>query len=110
MSEFTFAPGSAADKGGRFALDPAHTLAIGDGERVGVGVDRKQKAHLVWEFGSAQTGVPVPAVASAVASGKVIPPAALVGAFSAMGTLDKLAAAVKAAQEKAAKAAGKAPA
>jgi len=92
-----FTPGSAAEAGGRFTLDPATTLNIGDGERVAVGVDRKSKSHLVWAYGGTQLGVPIPAVASAIASTKVIAPAAVVGAFEAMGTLDKLVKAVESA-------------
>lgn len=85
---------------GRYVLAENATVSIGDlanGERVGVGVipGKDGSDALVHQHGAAQTGVPLYAVATAIAGG-VIPVAALVGAFLETGTLADLEAAIAA--------------
>jgi hypothetical protein len=100
----TFSPSAPARKASRYTLG-AH-VALGraddgtDNGRVGIGSD-KNGTSLVYEIGHAQTGVPLFAVATAIASGKVIPMDALVGAFVTTGTLSQLAKAVEKAQSQA---------
>lgn len=62
--------------------------------RAYVGTDRNGNPFLVHTVNGAETAVALHAVATAVASGKVIPPAAVVGAYAETGALPKLAKAV----------------
>lgn len=75
-----------ASKRGRCVIAPDASVIIGkpeNGERVGTGViPGKDGDYLVHEHGPAQTSVPLYSVATAVASGKVIPFDALVGAIA----------------------------
>jgi hypothetical protein len=59
-------------------------------ERVGVGADRKGEHALVFQSGQAQSGIPLHAVATAVASGKVIPVDALASALKETGQAAEL--------------------
>ncbi len=105
--EIDFTVKGHAAKRGRYVIAPGARIVIGDPdspEIVGVGVvpGKTDAPALVHEHGPAQTGVPLYSVAQAVASTKVIPPAALVSAFVESGTLAKLKAAIDA-YEKSAK-------
>lgn len=85
-----------ASKRGRYVISERNSLDIQPGERVGVGIiPGKDDSALVHEFGANQSAVPLYAVASAVASGKVIPLDALCAAFKETGQLDALAKAVE---------------
>ncbi len=89
-----FTTQGSASKRGRYVIAPDASVIIGkpeNGERVGVGVvPGKDGDALVHEHGPAQTAVPLYAVASAIASGKVIPAQALIGAFVETGQLPAL--------------------
>lgn len=84
-----FTTAAPEKRAGRYTL--GQTVDTTDGGRVGVGVDKRGETALVYEIGHGQSGVPMHAVASAVASGKVIPLAAIVSAFRETGKLDSLA-------------------
>lgn len=92
---FTTAP--PARRAGRFTL--GQTVATGDGGRVGVGVDKNANAALVYELGHGQQGIPLHAAATALASGKVITPAAVVAAYRETGKLAALKAAITKAEK-----------
>lgn len=88
--QVTFSTKTPARKQGRFTLSSARIVPCGDMERVGWGADRKGDQALVYESGQSQSGIPSHAVATAVASGKVIPLDLLVSAFAETGQLAKL--------------------
>jgi hypothetical protein len=90
QTDVQFSTRAPARKAGRFTLVDARTVECGRHESVGVGVDRKGDQALVYESGQAQSGIPMHAVATAIAAGKVIPIPALVGALKETGQLDKL--------------------
>jgi hypothetical protein len=90
QTDVQFSTRAPARKAGRFTLVDARTVECGRHESVGVGVDRKGDQALVYESGQAQSGIPMHAVATAIAAGKVIPLAALAGALKETGQLDKL--------------------
>lgn len=84
MSEVTFTTQGRASKRGRYVIAESASVALGaPGERTGVGTipGKDGSDALVHEHGATQTAVPLYAVAAAVASGKVIPVAAVVAAF-----------------------------
>ncbi len=94
------APASLTTKGraakrGRFVVAPSTRVQIGDPaspEFVGVGSipNKEDSAAVVYEHGAAQTGIPVYAIGSTLASGKVFAPAAVIECFHEEGTLDAL--------------------
>lgn len=86
---------TTAQRAGRYAL--GSEIEVGRHESVATGADKDGHPFLVYISGRQQVGVPMYAVATAVASGSILSAAAIVGAFAEAGTLDKLAAAVKAA-------------
>lgn len=91
MNGFTI--NGAAKSSGRFTLDTARTITVPGtetGERVGVGADRKGEESLVYAQGAAQSGMPLYAVALAIATGKVIPLDALAAAMLESGKVDHL--------------------
>jgi hypothetical protein len=90
MNDVQFSTRAPARKAGRFTLVDARTVECGRHESVGVGIDRKGDQALVYESGQAQSGIPMHAVATAIAAGKVIPLSALAGALKETGQLDKL--------------------
>jgi hypothetical protein len=90
-----FTTHAPARKAGRYTLSESRTVPCGDMERVSVGVDRAGEQALVFESGRSQAGIPLHAVATAIASGKVIPLDALASALKETGQLDKLAKAVE---------------
>lgn len=90
-NDVQFSTRAPARKAGRFTLVDARTVECGRHESVGVGLDRKGDQALVYESGQAQSGIPMHAVATAIAAGKVIPLASIVAACRETGTLDKLA-------------------
>jgi hypothetical protein len=104
----TNAPALSARKSGsagRYTV--ASTVEVAWGERVGVAVDPKKGSMVVLETAQSQTALPAYAVATAVASGKVIPYAALIECVDVdFGELAALKAAIsayeKAQKEKAA--------
>lgn len=89
--KITFTVNAPERKQGRYTLSDSRTVECGDMERVGVGADRQGAHSLVYQSGQAQSGIPLHAVATAVASGKVIPLDALAGALKETGQLGKLA-------------------
>lgn len=86
MSTTTFTVNGSASKRGRFVISPDASVTIGkpeNGERVGVGViPGKDGDALVHEHGPAQSAVPLYSVAASVATGRVIPFEALIGAIA----------------------------
>lgn len=89
-----FTTRAPARKAGRYSLSESRTVECGDMERVGVGTDRKGEQALVYASGHAQSGIPMHAIATAIASGKVIPLDALASALRETGQLDKFVKAV----------------
>lgn len=93
---------TATAKASRFAAtDGAHvptTLVRDDGEsvtgRAWIGRDRATLAHLVHTVNGGETALPLYAVATAVASGKLIPVDAIAAAFAETGKLAALKRAV----------------
>lgn len=85
-----FSTRAPAKRAGRFTLVDARTVECGRHESIGVGIDRKGDQALVYESGQSQSGIPMHAAATAIASGKVIPVDALVSALKETGHLDKL--------------------
>lgn len=92
----TFSTRAPERRAGRYQL--ASTVDTGDGGRVGVGVDKRGDSALVYEIGHTQQGIPTHAAATAIASGKVVPVTALIGAFRETGQLDKLVKEIEKAQ------------
>lgn len=82
---------------GRYTLSK-ESAPTAEGGTVAIGVDRKESAHLVHTVGRATEAIALHAVATAVATGKVIPFSDLVAAVKEAGNLDKLAQAVTKAQ------------
>lgn len=83
-----FTTRAPARKQGRYTLSESRTVECGKHESVGVGADRKGEQALVYQSGQAQSGIPMHAVATAIASGKVIPLDALASALGETGKLD----------------------
>lgn len=92
-AEVDFSPVAPERRAGRFALDSARTMECADMERVGYGVERNARPGvpprraLVFESGQTQAAIPVHAVSTAVASGKVIPLDALAAALHVFGNV-----------------------
>lgn len=93
----TFTTRGRASSRGRYVISERARVDVQPGETVGAGVipGKENSDALVHQYGATQTAVPMYAVATAVASGKVIPVAALVAAFKETGQLAKLKKAVE---------------
>lgn len=80
----------------RFQLDGSRSAPLAlEGERVSFGTDPKDGTdHLVYTFGRTSSAVPLYAVGTAIAGGKVIPFTDLVDAIAEAGNLPKLCAVI----------------
>lgn len=95
-ADIGFDIGGTAEVRGRYALSEARSVTFGDPRKpeiVGVGVQPGKPGaapHLVYEFGATQASIPMRAVATAMASGTVVPFDLLVQAVAKSGHLDAL--------------------
>jgi hypothetical protein len=98
MSEVTFSVNAARKaKMSRFNIGDT-TPTAEPGGRVGIGVDKDGENFLVHQVGRSQESIILHAVATAVASGKIIPLAALVSALvetGQIGNMEKALAALR---------------